>query len=109
LDQNLVSPSGKKWAMVGLVNAAGTPETSRVQSVFTAALQAGETKGGLLPIVNSQQAAERVLRSAVDTIEFTNGDVVRPTPDGGQSDRFAQAELEAATTESVGKFLDVTA
>ncbi len=98
--------------MIGLVNAAGTPVPSKAQSVFQAAQLAhdSETKDPVL-IVNSQQAVEQVLRSAVETIKFVKSQGERQLPDGDGSDRFDQADQEALVRETggVGRVLDVTA
>ena len=96
--------------MIGLVNAAGAPEPTRVQSVFTAAQLAHDAeRETLAPIVNGRQAAERLLRSAVETIEFTRAEQLRSIPQGTDSDRFDQADQEGRPTETLGEHLDVTA
>ena len=98
--------------MIGQLKAVGTPVPSPRQSVFEAAQLAQDAETGpLLPIVNSQQAAERVLRSAVATIEFTREAETRPLPNGDDSDRFSHADREQRTslTETVGTNVDVTA
>ena len=98
--------------MIGLVNAAGSPRPSKAKSVFQTAQLAhdSETQDPVL-IVNSQQAVEQVLRSAVETIEFVRARSERELPDGDSSDRFGQADREATIrqTDSVGEFLDMTA
>jgi hypothetical protein len=102
--------------MIGLVNAAGTPETSRVQSAYRDVVDSFLQNGGkIIPILNSEQAAVRVLQSAIQTISDTNSEAQRGVPDGEQSDRFAQADLEqrgkldADPTQALGRDLDVTA
>jgi hypothetical protein len=101
---------GKKWAMIGLVNSAGAPETSRVQSAHRTVVESVLEEGRkLIPILTGEQAAQRVLQSAVQTIEFTASQAERSLPGGEQSDRFDQAELEASSTCTLGGELDVTA
>ena len=101
---------GKKWAMIGLVNSAGAPETSRVQSVFRGMVEAALKDGRkLLPILSNEQAAAWVLQSAIQTIELNNSDAARSPPSSEQSDRFDQAETEAEATPALGRDLDVTA
>ena len=96
--------------MIGLVNAAGTPETARVQSASAAKLPEQEQQSGnLVPILSNERAAERVLRTAVETIDFATGEAQRALPGGEQSDRTDQADLEAKTAGGVGSMLDVTA
>ena len=62
-----------------------------------------------MPVLSGEQAAQRVLQSAVQTIEFTASQAERSLPGGEQSDRFDQAELEANSTCTLGGELDVTA
>lgn len=96
--------------MIGLVNAAGTPETSRVQSAHRTVVESVLEEGRkLIPLLTGEQAAQRVLQSAVQTIEFTASQAERGLPGGEQSDRFDQAELEANSTRTLGRELDVTA
>lgn len=96
--------------MIGLVNAAGAPETSRVQSANRDAAESFLKEGQkLIPILNNERAAERVLQSAVKTISFTTSEAQRGLPGDGQSDRFDQADREAGSTPTLGRTLDVTA
>ncbi len=96
--------------MIGLVNAAGAPESSRIQSVSSDKMRVPEAeRSNVFPLLNNERAAQQVLRSAVNTIEFTAAGAAREVPDGEQSDRFDQAELEAGSSQTVGRFLDVTA
>ena len=96
--------------MIGLVNAAGMPETSRIQSAVRGIVESVLKEGRkLIPILNNEQAAVRILQSAVQTISFTNSEAQRGLPDGEQSDRFDQADLEADPTERLGRDLDVSA
>ena len=101
--------------MIGLVNAAGTPEISRVQSAFRRVVDDFLQEGGtIIPILNSEQAAVRVLQSAIQTISDTNSDAQRGLPGSEQSDRFDQADREqqsrpeANPTQALGRELDVT-
>lgn len=96
--------------MIGLVNAAGAPETSRVQSAQrTVAEPAPLAERKLAPILSNERAVERVIQSAVQAIEFVASQAERNLPEGEQSDRFDQAELEADSTRTLGAGLDVTA
>lgn len=96
--------------MIGLINAAGASESSRVQSASSRVVESSpKGEGNMIPILNNEQAAARVLRSAVKTILFANGEARRGLPDGEQSDRFDQAELETNTPQKLGEGLDVTA
>ena len=95
--------------MIGIVNAIGTSETSRVQAELSAASHNRQTEQGrLLPLLDSVRAAERVLEEAVRTIEFAGAEPERSVPDGQQSDRFDQADQEANPTPPLGAHLDVT-
>ena len=95
--------------MVGLVNAIGTSETSRVQAELSAASRNRETEQGkLLPLLDSVRAAEKVLEEAVRTIEFAGSESERSVPNGEESDRFDQADQEAKLTPPLGAHLDVT-
>ena len=96
--------------MIGLVNAAGAPETSRVQSASQRVVESSPKEGSkMVPILNNEQAAARVLQSAVQTISISGDAAQRGLPDGEKSDRFDQAELEANTPQTLGGGLDVTA
>ena len=96
--------------MTGLVNAAGAPGPSRVQSTFKGSELAHESeREKLVPLLTGPQAAARVLRSAVETIEFAEAAPTRPVPEGEASDRFDQADQEAGVTSTLGRDLDVTA
>jgi hypothetical protein len=98
--------------MIGLVNAAGTPVPARVQANERSVRGALEEQArNLAPILSGEQAASKVLHTAIEALEETEQDAKeRAAPEGEQSDRFAQAELEAGTpTPEVGGQLDVTA
>jgi hypothetical protein len=96
--------------MTGLVNAAGAPEPSRVQSAFKATEHAREfDREKEVPILTGPHATARVLRSAVETIEFATSPQTRPTPEGEASDRFDQVDHEVATAGTLGRKLDLKA
>ncbi len=105
---------GKKWAMIGLVNAAGAPETSRVQSALRGVVDAFLDEGRkIIPILNNEQAVGRVIQSAIQTISMTNSEAQRGLPSEEQSDRYDRADQEQRsrleTTQALGRDLDVTA
>ena len=96
--------------MTGLVNAAGAPGPSRVQSTFRANELARESeREECVPVLTGLQATARVLRLAVETIQFAEPPPTRPAPEGEASDRFDQADQEATMTDTLGRNLDVTA
>ena len=97
--------------MIGLVNSVGTAETSRTQAVRDSAVrnQIEDQQHKILPILNNEEAAQRILRTAINTIGLTDATAERNLPGGGQSDRFDQAELEGTATGTLGQNLDVTA
>ena len=95
--------------MIGLVNAAGMSDVARAQS---AELGARQIVGGIfVPIERSEEStAFRVLRSAIEQAEFSEASGERKTPDGEESDRFAQADVEAQdSTAHLGRVVDMTA
>ncbi|MHC4090142.1 MAG: hypothetical protein ACYSVY_07670 [Planctomycetota bacterium] len=98
--------------MVGLVNAAGTAEFSRIQAELLAAARTRQAEQGkLVPLLDSVHAAERIVQIAVQTIEFAEAkaEAERHVPDGQESDRFDQAEQEANSAATPSEHLDVTA
>lgn len=95
--------------MIGLVNAVGAAQASRIQSTERSAAVREEEPEKLAPVLSSEQAANYVLRTAVESIEFRESERQRGSPDGEQSDRAAQADLEAKPTGALGIVLDVTA
>ena len=96
--------------MTGLVNAAGAPGPSRVQSTFKGMELARESeREKLVPVLTGPHATARVLRSAVETIHFAEAAPMRPAPEGEASDRFDQADQEAGVASTLGRDLDVTA
>ncbi len=96
--------------MTGLVNAAGTPEPSRVQTAYRTSERARQAElEKNVPIVTGLQATERILQAAVETIKFAGADTQRAVPNGEQSDRFDQADQESHAAGTLGRNLDVTA
>lgn len=91
--------------MIGLVNSAGAPEASRIQSTGKAGVENGASKK-LAPLLSDERAVKKVLDKAVESIRFASPDGKRPLPDGNASDRFAQADTEAQTPSNVGSILD---
>ncbi len=92
--------------MIGLVNSAGAPEASRIQS----AGKAGSEKEGakeLAPLLSDERAVKKVLDKAVEALQFANPDGQRGLPDGDASDRFDQADNEQRPLSNAGNFLDV--
>jgi hypothetical protein len=95
--------------MIGLVNAVGTPEASRNQSKSRADFEDANKKSEHL-VSSDEQAVERVLNVAVETIQLATPDEERGLPKGDESDRFAQADAEAKTAPTpLGGNLDVQA
>ncbi len=97
--------------MIGLINSAGSPEASRIQSTADARSKgkSGEKGGEQIPLPTNEQAIERLLASAVQNVAFLAGDRQRGTPGGDSSDRFAQADAEARLSPTIGTALDVQA
>ena len=98
--------------MIGLVNAAGTPQQARAESVSKSVReQMDDQAKRLAPVLNGEQAASKVLQSAIDALHaMVMPEGERALPTGDQSDRFAQADLESGITpQTVGGNLDVTA
>ena len=96
--------------MTGLVNAAGALRPARVQSALRVSQQPSESEREKdVPIVTSLQATERLVRSAVEALEFRESEQERGVPEGASSDRFGQADREAKPTGGLGQSLDLTA
>jgi len=99
--------------MVGLINAIGTSQSSRVQSEHRDAERTDQQqRSKLLPLLTGVRAAERVLRDtveAVQTLDSPESELTRPTPSHEQSDRFEQADQEQRATATSGRQLDVKA
>jgi len=95
--------------MIGMVNAAGMSDVARAQS---AELGARRVVGGIfLPVERTDEPEGfRVLRSAIEQAEFSSASGERKLPDGEESDRFEQADVEAQDpTTCLGRTVDVTA
>lgn len=95
--------------MIGLVNAAGMSDVARAQATEKAAKA---VVGGIfVPIQRSEEDGSfRMLRSAIEKAEFSDSSGERKTPEGEESDRFAQAETETRDpTAHLGRFVDMTA
>lgn len=93
--------------MIGLVNATGVTDALH-REVTRRSIGAAEqtTRISVLP---NELAANRVLTSAVESIQLQNDGAQRRVPDGNESDRFQQADAEAASTGgALGMALDVT-
>jgi len=95
--------------MIGLVNAVGVVQASRAQSTEQSASVRTEGPEKLAPVLSSEQAANHVLRTAVESIKFQETGSQRGSPDGEESDRAAQTDLEASPSGALGGVLDVTA
>ena len=96
--------------MVGLVNAAGTSEFSRVQSELSAAARTRSVeRSEWSPLMGEADEPESVLDTAVQRLEFTTAGAERHLPEGEESDRFDQADQESHSTAALGDQLDVTA
>ena len=97
--------------MIGLVNATGSPEASRAQSIADAGFKhgGGKKRTDQIPLPSNEQAVEKVLDSAVEGIEFLGASEERELPGGDTSDRFAQADAEAGLPSTLGSVLDVQA
>lgn len=92
--------------MVGLVNAAGAAETSRLATTQRAATEADGSN--LAPVLSSEQAVNKVLHKAVESVMLQVDNRDR-TFTSGESDRTQQADLEAGGNGALGMVLDVTA
>jgi len=97
--------------MIGLINSAGSPEASRIQSTTDAGSKgkSGEKTGKRIPLPTNEQAVDQLLASAVQNVAFLAGDRQRGAPGGDSSDRFAQADTEAKLSSTIGTALDVQA
>lgn len=95
--------------MIGMVNAAGASQASRVQSFERDATKAPEPQQVQAPVLSAEQAANRVLTKAVEALQFQTVEGQRPMPSGDQSDAIKQVELERGSSDAVGQFLDLTA
>ena len=94
--------------MVGLVNAVGVTATSRQQSTERSATDRAAPEGNLAPILSSEQAANKVLHKAVESMRFQATSRQRGSPAGEQSGQFQQAELDSSPNGVLGTVLDVT-
>ena len=61
------------------------------------------------PVLGAEQAANRVLKKAVESIQFLETYKPRGTPDGNQSDRMHQADRDSKSHGVLGTTLDVMA
>ena len=95
--------------MIGLVNAAGVYQTSRQRQAGPTVAEPPNQAPDRAPILNSEQAANKVLLTAVEAIQFQDTQGERRVPSGDESGQLKQAELEARTTEGLGRNLDTTA
>lgn len=97
--------------MIGMVNAVGVIGTSRTQSVQRQATEKNnEVVEDKAPVLNAELAANRVLASAVEALEFQfGGEPPRKTPSGDESGQVNQAELTSKPSGATGQFLDVQA
>lgn len=93
--------------MIGLVNATGVTDALH-REVFKRSIDGAE-KTTRIPLLTNELAANRVLTSAVESILLQNDGAQRGVPDDAESDRFRQADLEAAGNGgALGMVLDVT-
>lgn len=96
--------------MIGLVNATGVSDALHREVSRKTNELADKPAGQPPPILSNEQAANRVLETAVESIRLQTEDGQRGLPGGEQSDRFSQADLEtAASGTPLGAALDVTA
>jgi hypothetical protein len=95
--------------MVGLVNAVGVTAASRELLTQRSATDRPTPEGNLAPILSAEQAANKVLHKAVESMRFQETARQRGSPTGEQSDQFQQADLESRPTGALGTVLDVTA
>jgi len=95
--------------MIGLVNAAGMADVARTEVADRGVR--GVVGGIFLPIKRTDDMVGfRVLRSAIEQAEFYRSSGKRKLPEGAESDRFDQAEVEAQDlTMQLGRYVDVTA
>ncbi len=95
--------------MIGLVNAIGTSGNARTAAAQDAVVRPKRVElTRLLPPVDGLDGAQQMLEGIVKPLEFTEAQDERALPGEQESDRFDQAEHEAASG-STGKELDVTA
>ena len=99
--------------MIGLVNAVGAYQASRVQSSdsprtgSSTARDVGEPPMWVRPY--KPRGAEPETTHAVEATEFREGQAERKAPSGDESEQFKQAELESRASGNVGAFLDTIA
>ena len=95
--------------MIGLVNSAGMSDVARAQATEQGMRRVA---GGIfVPIERTDDTMGfRVLRSAIEQAEFRESSGERKAPEGEESDRFDQADVEARDpTMRLGRHVDVTA
>lgn len=96
--------------MIGLVNATGATDALHREVVRKTGERAEQATPEQTPVLSNEQAANRVLRGAVESIRLQSQGPQRGAPAGDGSDRFQQADSEAAATPGpLGRSLDVTA
>jgi len=95
--------------MVGLVNAVGSYQASRVQAQQREATEPPVSGDHLAPILGAEEAASRVLSKAVEAVSSRTETESRAVPNGDDTAQFKQAELESKSDPNVGRFLDVVA
>ncbi|NOX58743.1 MAG: hypothetical protein GXP29_07795 [Planctomycetes bacterium] len=98
--------------MIGLVNAVGAVSTAREQAKQTdQKIVSGSNEAGAPPMwvrpygANSEADSSR----AVSPAEFDRFEQPRPTPEGEGSDRFEQADRDAAPSSGLGERIDTLA
>ncbi|MCH7814351.1 MAG: hypothetical protein IID40_10065, partial [Planctomycetes bacterium] len=100
----------KELTRIILINAIGTSENARTAATQDAVVRPKRVElTRLLPPVDGLDGVERMLKGVIETLEFTAAQDERALPGEQESDRFDQAEHEAAASRSTGTRLDVNA
>lgn len=99
--------------MFSISSVAGAPAQAHTQSTRNGSqATSAHEKPDDPPVVNARQAAERVLRSAVESIEFreTQADIVESEKrSDGTSAQDSENQADRQNEKSAGKRLDVFA
>ena len=96
--------------MIGLVNATGASDALHREVARKTNESAENGAPEKTTVLSSEQAANKVLKTAVESVLLQTQGPQRGAPSEQDSDRFQQADLEAAGAQGpLGRSLDVTA
>lgn len=96
--------------MIGLVNAIGATQPGNATRARPSAAIEHESTPRSAPLLSDEAAANAVLHSAVEAIQFDQTPGQRGAPSSEQSDQFQRAEREAgAASGSLGRQIDYVA